>query len=210
MERLRLNIRNSRVGERGFTLSEVLITIALLGILLAIAVPTWQSVVESRKVDSAANQFVSDLRLAHTRATNQLTDWRLIYEVGEPRYHLVKLEKTCPEVTCADPNATEVISRELPDGTEIVDSSNGADPLGGRFDVYDAREPVPLPLLPTSVNEPGLTSTVELNSEGSSYVASGPEVGLKVGSVSDPSRCWKITVRAATSMVKQAKTDGCS
>lgn len=61
---------------------EVLITILLLGILLGIASSTWFSVVESRTVDSAANQLASDLRLANTRATNQLTDWRVQIFVG--------------------------------------------------------------------------------------------------------------------------------
>jgi Tfp pilus assembly protein FimT len=56
----------------------VLIVIAIMGILAAIAIPTWWSVVEGRNVDSAVNQLVSDLRLAHTRATNQLTAWRVV------------------------------------------------------------------------------------------------------------------------------------
>ncbi len=54
---------------------EVLIVIALMGILFAIASSSWFGVVKSRAVDAAANQVASDLRLAHTRATNQLVDW---------------------------------------------------------------------------------------------------------------------------------------
>ena len=61
---------------------EVLITIVLLGILLGIASSTWFGVVESRTVASAANQLASDLRLANTRATNQLTDWRVQVFLG--------------------------------------------------------------------------------------------------------------------------------
>src|SRR5215204_3879490 len=60
--------------ERGFTLIEVLVTIILMGIVFAIASSTWFKVVESRRVDSATNQVVADLRLAHTQATNHLTD----------------------------------------------------------------------------------------------------------------------------------------
>lgn len=101
---------------RGFTLPEVLITIAILGILIAIAVPSWQSVVEGRRVDSATNQFASDLRLAHTRATNRLEDWRVIYAAGSDAYRLV-----------SDGGTT--INRTLPDGTKIL--STEVTELGG-------------------------------------------------------------------------------
>src|SRR5215203_2310824 len=60
--------------ERGFTLAEVMITVVIMGIVLGIASSTWFKVAESRRVDSATNQVVADLRLAHTQATNHLTD----------------------------------------------------------------------------------------------------------------------------------------
>lgn len=63
--------------ERGFTLPEVLITIVIIGILAAIAIPSWQAIVEGRQVDSATNQLVSDLRLANSKTTNQLTPYRV-------------------------------------------------------------------------------------------------------------------------------------
>ncbi len=75
-------LRRFVAGERGFTLAEVLIVIILMGILFGIATSTWFGVVESRRVDSATNQLASDLRLAHTRATNQLSDWRVVMYPG--------------------------------------------------------------------------------------------------------------------------------
>ena len=63
--------------EHGFTLAEVMITIVIMGIVFAIASSTWFGVVESRRVDSATNEMVAELRLAHTRATNRLEDWRI-------------------------------------------------------------------------------------------------------------------------------------
>lgn len=64
--------------ERGFTLPELLVVIAILGILLAIAIVVWLGLLESRRVEAATNQLKADLRLAHTSATNQLTDWRVV------------------------------------------------------------------------------------------------------------------------------------
>ena len=77
------------VGDcKGFTLPEALIVIAILGILLAIAVPSYLSVTEGRRVDSAANQLAADLRLAHTRASNQLTPYRVVFTNGSSSYQI--------------------------------------------------------------------------------------------------------------------------
>jgi len=43
-----------------------------MGIVFAIASSTWFGIVESRRVDSATNQVLADLRLAHSTATNRL------------------------------------------------------------------------------------------------------------------------------------------
>ncbi len=68
-----------RIDERGFTLPEVLITIVIMGILFAIASSTWFNVVESRAVDSAANQLAADMRLAHGSATNRLAKAQIVF-----------------------------------------------------------------------------------------------------------------------------------
>src|ERR671911_3124543 len=71
--------RDFRRDERGFTLQELLTTIAILGILITIAVIVFLALLERWRVEAAASQFAADLRLAHARATNQLTDWRVVF-----------------------------------------------------------------------------------------------------------------------------------
>ncbi|SMC03967.1 type IV fimbrial biogenesis protein FimT [Rubrobacter radiotolerans DSM 5868] len=46
--------------------------VVLLGILAAIALPSWFGFIESRNAASAANQVTADLRLAHSTARNRL------------------------------------------------------------------------------------------------------------------------------------------
>ena len=111
--------------ERGFTLPEVLMTIVVMGIVLAIASSTWFRVIESRTVDSAANQMVSELRLAHSKATNRLTTWRVEIDSGTRNYRI-------------GPSGGALSSRSLPEGTKfatavsVIDfKSNGeAQPTG--------------------------------------------------------------------------------
>lgn len=109
-----------REDQQGFTLPEVMVTIVILGIIMGIASSTWFSVIESRAVDSAANQLASDLRLAHTRSTNQLASWRVILlpeKAGEsvgPDYYLVKM------TSAGGLDSGSARSRTLPDNTKVV------------------------------------------------------------------------------------------
>ena len=116
--------RRDLASERGFTLPEVLIVIALMGILFAIASSSWFGVIESRRVDTAANQLASDLRLAHTRATNRLQDWQVALTSGSSTYTIGP--------------AGSPATRSLPDGAVsgtdavITFSARGsASPAGG-------------------------------------------------------------------------------
>jgi len=84
MEMLRAATRQVRSEERGFTLPEVLITIVIMGIVFAIASSAWFSTVDSRRVDSATNQLASDLRKAHTSATNRLGESKVVMDTSNP------------------------------------------------------------------------------------------------------------------------------
>jgi prepilin-type N-terminal cleavage/methylation domain-containing protein len=83
-----LKNKRSLGSERGFTLPEVLIVIVIMGILFGIATSTWFGVVEGRQVDSATNQMISDLRLAHTSATNRLTNYEIRLNAGSSTYQI--------------------------------------------------------------------------------------------------------------------------
>jgi len=79
-------------SERGFTLVEVMTTIIVMGIVFAIASSTWLDAVESRRVDWATNQVVSELRQAHTSATTRLEDWRVEVEAGTRDYRIYRID----------------------------------------------------------------------------------------------------------------------
>lgn len=160
-------------GEGGFTLPEVLIVIVIMGILFGIATSSWSGVVESRAVDSATNQVASDLRLAHTRATNQLVDWGVATDLssftgltlpaGVPAgdYYLIRI----PDSGLVAP--ADITARDFPSegaDTEIASST----PLAMRFQPEGTAQAV----------GSGVT-TVRVHVQGESY-ASDPKHDIEV------------------------------
>ena len=107
--------------ERGFTLMEVLVTIIIMGILFAIASSFWFGVVESRRVDSATNQMVSELHFAHNSSTNRLEDWKVDLQANSRDYSI----GACPDPdVCAAP-LPPASGRLLEEGTEVRPSGGG-------------------------------------------------------------------------------------
>ena len=96
-----------RQDQSGFTLPEATIVIVLLGIVLAVASGSWLGTIEGRRVDSAANQMVSDLRLAHNTATNRLTTWRVQLDPGAASYSV-------------GPAGGSLSARPLPEGSGLA------------------------------------------------------------------------------------------
>jgi Tfp pilus assembly protein FimT len=73
-------------SERGFSLMELVWVIIVMFIVFAAAVPMWLGAVESRRVDSATNQLVADLRQAHTKSINRLADQTVTLTAGNSEY----------------------------------------------------------------------------------------------------------------------------
>jgi hypothetical protein len=153
-------------------------------------------------VDAAATQFASDLRLAHTSASNQLTDWRVVFMPdGSPisgcgdaagvDYCMVKLESTYTGKSgSADPKAVEFAPRDFPEGTKIKRINFELDCAAGGLGAA----------VPPS--ECGRTSTLEFNSDGTARtLRPGVSASLIIGSA-DGTPSHKISFRAPTSRVR--------
>lgn len=165
--------RDIRDDQRGFTLIELLVVIAIMGILFGIATSTWQGVTESRRVDSAANQLTSDMRLLNARASNQLAEWRLVFKPdGGPVTGCSGADHCLVKVTDAD---TEDIPRNFPERTGVsstnisTDSDTGGMILDGITGSF---------LGPSSVGD---TVTIRFYADGSAEAEAGGEPRITVG-----------------------------
>lgn len=151
-------------NERGFTLVEVLVTVFIMGILFSIATVSWQRIVESRDIDSAANQFAADLRKAHSSATNRLGTAYIIFNrrdrttAGGARVACgVGATPPLADYCLVEPRSTggpQFTPRNLPDRARISSPNILDDPTG-----------VGVALPPGIVA--GTTSTIEFGTDGS-------------------------------------------
>ena len=63
----------------GFTLTEILVAMAIMSILAAIAIPNWSTLLPTYALSGAARQVQSELQKTKSRAVSENTAYRLVF-----------------------------------------------------------------------------------------------------------------------------------
>ena len=208
MYTVRSKLGDAKEDERGFTLQELLTTIAIVGILIAIAVIVFLALLERWRVDAATKQLVGDLRRAHGSATNELTDWRVVLALDRaeqeegPDYYLVKLAQPYGPGD-AGPTVTRRLPRTFPGNVKVT---NVITPAGSVVDdqgasywtpPWDAEPPPPVPQ----------TRTLEFNTDGTMTFFKSPSGSACVTVDGNPKN--RVISVSATSRVR-VELDTCA
>lgn len=69
---------------RGFTLAELMVTMAVVAIVLTIGVPSFQATVRNNRATAHANDFLTSLNQARNEAIKRGTGWRVAMCPGTP------------------------------------------------------------------------------------------------------------------------------
>ena len=73
-------------SQHGYSLIELVIALALAGILAAIALPSWNKLLPSYQLDSSVRQFQSELHNIKMRAAAENIGFQLVYANGAANY----------------------------------------------------------------------------------------------------------------------------
>ena len=83
----------SNIKDGGFTLLELILVMVIISTLLAIASPSLRGFFASRKINDAASNILSLIKLARTQAISEGRIYRLNFNVDESSYWLTAVEK---------------------------------------------------------------------------------------------------------------------
>ena len=79
------------MNKKGFTIIEIVLVIALIGILATISLPVYKKTAAHYSLITAARMIASDIRLAQQRSITESRSYRLLFNTGSDNYQLLSV-----------------------------------------------------------------------------------------------------------------------
>lgn len=128
---------------KGFTLVEMLIVIAVMGIMMTIAIPNYQTFMTQRRLNGAAREVMSDLMAARMQAITKNNRFRVIV-VDAAQYQILDDANNNNAVDAGEAIQTKNIQTNYHDVTlsktaNPIFNPRGTATLGGTITVTNPR-----------------------------------------------------------------------
>ncbi len=111
-------MRCSQTKMKGVTLMEILIVVAIIGILSGIAIPNFIGIVRNNRVRARAIGLVNVLRNERARAISLQREIQVTIDKDNKTYSVQQLEYTLHDPLSADLDAPDILSEE--DAKDLV------------------------------------------------------------------------------------------
>lgn len=91
-----------RQNNRGFTLLEAMIVVAIIGIVITFAVPAYQKVIERNRIKEAAESLRADLQWMRTEAIKRSCNLTADFDNSVWSYDIYRPANTCGDTSGVD------------------------------------------------------------------------------------------------------------
>lgn len=153
-------------NRNGFTLTELTVTLSILGIMAAISVPSFFSWLPKHRLQTSVRQIYDDLNLAKIRAVKDNTVAVIIFTPATNRYTIF-LDASNPINWAIDAGETVLKQNEpLQDGVTITGTTFTANTLGFNNRGLALGLPAAAPYQVRLSNPTGLLMGVDVNTAG--------------------------------------------
>lgn len=121
----------------GFTLVELMIVIAVMGIMTAIAIPSYQTFMAQRRLNGAAREIMSNLMAARMQAISQNNEFRVFFPgshsgalPGDRQYQILDDDNNNGEIDTGEAVQTKDIQSTYYDVTMASNNNPKFSPKG--------------------------------------------------------------------------------
>jgi len=163
------------MNKNGFTFIEITVTLAILGIISAISIPSYFSWLPKYRLQTSVRNIYDDLNMAKSRAVRNNTVAVAIFDIPNDTYTIF-LDTSSPVNWALDAGETVLSTGNLEDGVDITNTTFTANTYG-----FNNRGMTQTPAIPGDVhltNSSGLFIGVRVNSAGGLSIISSTDGGI--------------------------------